>query len=290
MLWHPDHLCRRKVDDLHKALTGLPQERIPVLWMIIMSSGGELDSAYHMARLLQQRCDKLCAAIPRWAKSAATLLTLGCDEFVMHPLAELGPLDAQVEIIHSGTRRHASTLDALKSIEYLRTYSVDTFDRLMLLMNRRSDADNQAASAMAANALKTLVEPIFAQVDPVQMGEYSRALDLASRYGERLMKRPYAHLAPGERNAILRKLIEHYPAHSFVIDSDEARELRLNIRAPTPEEFRILEPCATIDHIEGESEERTLLLLPQVSDTNSAPLHPTGMPARPKDGTDEVRI
>ena len=62
----------------------------------------------------------------------------------MHPLAELGPLDAQVETVRGKQRTMRSTLDAIKSLDYLRTFAVDTFDRAMLLMARKSDADNEA--------------------------------------------------------------------------------------------------------------------------------------------------
>ena len=44
--------------------------------------------------------EKLTFIIPRWAKSAATLLVCGGDEILMTPVAELGPLDPQITVMN----------------------------------------------------------------------------------------------------------------------------------------------------------------------------------------------
>ena len=50
----------------------------------------------------------------------------------------------------------------------------------------------------------------------MRVGEYDRAMRIASEYATRLGK---ANLKDGA----LRRLVEGYPAHGFVIDKKEAR-------------------------------------------------------------------
>ena len=64
--------------------------------LIVDSPGGEGRSAYSLARLLQRHCDGWTAVVPRYAKSAATLLVMGADRIYMGRDAELGPLDAEL--------------------------------------------------------------------------------------------------------------------------------------------------------------------------------------------------
>jgi hypothetical protein len=243
--WREASIERSDAEDVYALLDSLP-EQVDHIWLILSSSGGSLDAAYQVGRLLQARAKKVTAVIPRWAKSAATLVTLGCDEVVMHPLAELGPLDAQVETQRNGQTLMISTLDAVRANDYLRTYAVDTFDKLMHLINQRAPLTTyEAGVSMAAHVLEPLVKPMFAKVDPVQLGEHDRALSLATEYGRRLMRRSYSAVPEEERNRMLTKLVKGYAAHSFVIDLQEASGLGLNVRPPTPEERELLNDCTT---------------------------------------------
>ena len=67
------------------------------LVVILDSSGGDIDAAYNLAQLFRRYAPKyLEFVIPRWAKSAATLLACSGDLISMTPVAELGPLDPQI--------------------------------------------------------------------------------------------------------------------------------------------------------------------------------------------------
>ncbi len=64
--------------------------------MVIHSSGGQIEPAY----LISKTCKRLSkskfnVSIPRQAKSAATLISLGATEIHMGLLSELGPIDPQ---------------------------------------------------------------------------------------------------------------------------------------------------------------------------------------------------
>src|SRR5829696_2620772 len=64
--------------------------------LIIDSLGGDAKSAYQLATLFRRYCGGFVAVVPRYAKSAASLLTIGADEIILGRCAELGPLDTQI--------------------------------------------------------------------------------------------------------------------------------------------------------------------------------------------------
>ncbi len=85
-------LVDKVFDDLRKEKYG--GEKLDV---IVHSSGGSIDAAYNLARLFRRYGkERLTFVVPRWAKSAATLLVCAGDEILMTPVAELGPLDPQI--------------------------------------------------------------------------------------------------------------------------------------------------------------------------------------------------
>ncbi len=60
-----------------------PREQNEIdIW--IESPGGDAHAAYKLILDLRQRCKRLRAVIPDYAKSAATLLALGVDEIYMN--------------------------------------------------------------------------------------------------------------------------------------------------------------------------------------------------------------
>ena len=64
--------------------------------LLLRSNGGDAATAYKLANLFTKHCGHFVSLIPNYAKSAATLLTLGSKRIVLGTYAELGPLDIQV--------------------------------------------------------------------------------------------------------------------------------------------------------------------------------------------------
>ncbi|MFP2960512.1 SDH family Clp fold serine proteinase [Myxococcus sp. 1LA] len=216
------------------------------LWVMLNSVGGDLNGAYQIARRLQSTAKTVRVVIPRMAKSAATLITLGCHEVVMHPLAELGPIDTQTDVLRAGKRMMRSTLDVMRSIEYLREFAMNSYVRVAkFLVDYSATTPYQLpieqATPSAATVMNALVEPIFSQIDPIQMAECYRLLDVSREYGRRLMSVSYTTMAEGKREDLLSKMAEGYPAHGFIIDFKEAEELGLRSREATPDERTLLD-------------------------------------------------
>jgi hypothetical protein len=89
--------------------------------LLIHSGGGDADATFHIAIMFQEGVGKgkLTAIIPRWAKSAATLLACGCDKIALDLPSELGPIDPQIEDPSTGMWVSVSSIPT--TIEFLKT-------------------------------------------------------------------------------------------------------------------------------------------------------------------------
>jgi hypothetical protein len=185
--------------------------------LLIESPGGLPDFAYRIARLFQRRAARFTVVVPQYAKSAATLLALGADDLILGRDAELGPLDLQ--IFDPREERYDSALNTVQSLERLSAYSLPVVDQLMLLLMRRLAKRSDVLLPQALNYVASLMKPLLDKVDTVDYSRKSRDLKVTEEYAARLMRRAYG-FAKGKE--IARSLVENYPAHGFVIDTDEA--------------------------------------------------------------------
>ena len=179
-------------DKLFQALKVIdPNKRNNVL-LIIESGGGDPRSGYQISKLCREwSADKFIVAVPRHAKSAATLIALGADQVHMGPLGELGPVDPQF--------RGVSGLAIQDSIATI-TQCVN-------------DNPGESGAKMWAEYLRS-------QFKFDQLGRNQRATESLVQYAERLLvagksDRPRA-------NEIANRLVHDYKDHGFVIDSEEA--------------------------------------------------------------------
>ena len=65
---------------------------VPQLDIVLHSGGGVLDAAIHLTEILRSYSENLNFIVPRYAKSAATLVALSGDGLFMDKPSELGPL------------------------------------------------------------------------------------------------------------------------------------------------------------------------------------------------------
>jgi hypothetical protein len=76
----------------------------------------------------------------------------------------------------------------------------------------------------------------MAQIDPMHVGEVSRAMKIGKEYGDRLTK-----ASKNLQEGALGRLVDDYPSHGFVIDRKEAAQLFVRVRETTPEESSLLQ-------------------------------------------------
>jgi ATP-dependent protease ClpP protease subunit len=97
----PDSLGPNIVDDIYEQLrSGGYKRDSECLIVVIDSGGGDINSAYNLALLFRRYAKSLHFIVPRWAKSAATLLVCSGDQISMTPVAELGPVDPQITVFN----------------------------------------------------------------------------------------------------------------------------------------------------------------------------------------------
>jgi hypothetical protein len=214
----------------------LPTERIA---LVIDSNGGMAEDAYEVAKVLQRHCGGFVAVIPRHAKSAATLLSLGADEIMLGKFGELGPLDVQYP--DPEREEWISGLDEVQALERLQAFVMSALDQLMLTLCARTSRKVGTMLPHATQLVTEMTRPLFEHIDVFRYSQMSRALKVGEEYARRLLSRRFAK---AEATEIARKLVENYPTHSFVIDIDEAKDIGLQLVAPSDEQESLLDAIA----------------------------------------------
>lgn len=209
---------------------------------ILCTNGGDPNAGYRIARCLQQKYKKFTICIGGACKSAGTLITVGAHEIVMSDHGEMGPLDVQVgkkdELWETD-----SGLTVLSAIKALEEKSFDLFESCFLNLKSRSGGriTLKTATEMASKLAIGTIAPIVAQIDPMHVGEVSRAMNIGLEYGRRLSK-----VSKNSDSETLQKLANSYPSHGFVIDREEAKSMFENVREPTDKEIELLELLGSV--------------------------------------------
>jgi ClpP class serine protease len=180
------------------------------LGVVLFSGGGDIDEAYLLATYLQGIVREwLVTYVPRYVKSAGTLLALAGDEVVMLPIAELGPIDPV--IYDSKTGRYIPLQSILEILDLL----------------SRKDIS------------KEVINAILERVPVIELGDYKRAVE---HNAELCMKILTNRMLKGDINKareIAEKLVS-FKQHSAAITVRDAKELGLNVREAKAEEVEYL--------------------------------------------------
>lgn len=178
--------------------------------VFIHSGGGDIHTAYKLAKLCQKRFKDVKALVPEFAKSAATLLAIGCHGLELSPIAELGPLDPMINFEDGSQYPAFAIRDSPKVLE-----------------KEIEECKDEKVRKLKA---EHILGPIAAKIDPYVLSEMSDIPSLAIAYGKKLL----TAIGYGEEVAerILRRLTYErgHPSHGYVIDVDEAREIGLNAK------------------------------------------------------------
>ncbi len=102
-----------------KQISEIPSE-IDSIDLMVISYGGDPTVAYRIVNLLRERFKKFGVLLPYTAYSAATLISLGADEIVMHPFANLGPVDPQLSYKHQDKEIHFGSEDLRNFLDFVK--------------------------------------------------------------------------------------------------------------------------------------------------------------------------
>jgi len=194
--------------------------------LVLATPGGDPNAGFRIARALQHAYGQFELLVPRYCKSAGTLIAVGASHLYLADMSELGPLDIQVKK-HDELIGRNSGLDIIAALDYLRDQSMRSFQKHCTELVVDAGLSTKAASDIAARLTLGLLEPIAGQIDPMKLAEMQRAMAIAYQYGQRLNEQSNNLRAGG-----LEMLVTGYPSHGFVIDRREAKTLFLRVSKP----------------------------------------------------------
>lgn len=186
--------------------------------LVLDSPGGQADAAYRIARLLQRSTSSFSVAVPGWAKSAATLLSLGAQRVYMGSCAEFGPLD--VQLFTHEREEWSSALDEVQSLDRITEAAITQADQAMLFLLARTGKKMETLLPYALDFAAKLQAPMVDKIDTIHYTQQSRMLKVAEDYAIRLMT---PREGADKAKDVANRLVNAYPEHGFVIDKQEAR-------------------------------------------------------------------
>lgn len=184
--------------------------------IIIESGGGDADAAYHIAIVLDDHFKgTIRYIIPRFAKSAATLMVCGGNKIVMGETSELGPLDPQI-MQNDGSYISAKAVQS--TLELIKKYL--------------SEGDKYGLE---------LATILSSRLNPLILGQYESTLKIAQEYQEELL-----HLRMFKNEEEVKTIVEKfaigYTHHSRVINCKEAKKIfgedKVEMMASDSEEWK----------------------------------------------------
>ena len=188
--------------------------------VIIDSFGGDADAAYHMAKLIDGHFKgNIKYVVPRFAKSAATLMVCGGNKIVMGETSELGPLDPQI-------RQDDGSYISAKAVQA-------TLELIKKHLNKEDKHGLELATILAS------------RINPLVLGQYESSIDIAKEYQrELLMMRMLKSKKKTDVDKIVERFATGYTHHSRVITCVEAKDIlgedNIEILASNSQEWNLL--------------------------------------------------
>lgn len=184
--------------------------------LLIVSGGGDPMVAWRTISMLREKVDEISVLVPYAAYSAATLLALGADDIIMHPFANLGPIDPQIESQRKGKDGN---------IEAIHFGSEDMEGFLDFARNKVGISDQ-------ANMLEVF-KLFCAEAGPIPIGIATRSSQLSVQLGIKLLQtRKRMDRDDRKAKAIVDRLNKKYFNHGYALSRREAKEIGLKVIYP----------------------------------------------------------
>lgn len=227
---------QRPLDDTLIELVRSRRRRDNVL-LLLVTTGGDADAAYRMARCLQEHYKRFTFLCSGFCKSAGTLVAVGAHELVIAECGELGPLDVQMTKTDE-LMQVQSGLTVTTALTTLHKQAYSAFEHFFLQTVRRGgySISTRTATHIAVQLATGLLAPMYEHIDPMHVGEAGRALQIAVKYGQ-LLQAESGNL----KADALQRLSTGFPSHGFVIDRAQAEDLFHNVRRPTSNERALID-------------------------------------------------
>jgi ClpP class serine protease len=177
-------------------------------YLMLTSPGGDPNAAEKLLLMCRKRfTDGFYVIVPNYAKSAGTMIALGSDKILMGYLAELGPIDPQLQIGPMPGR----SLPARSFIDGL---------------------DNIRAKIKDGGDPVQMYIPMLSQIRPELIAICQSAIDDSKSFAEKWLKQHMLKNDHSQAEKVAKWLSEgqKYKSHGKIIDYSEAKDvLKLNV-------------------------------------------------------------
>lgn len=231
----------------------LPTKPMEKLDIFLCSNGGSGAVPWRLVSLFREYSKSFGVLIPYRAYSAASLLALGADEILMHPFAELGPIDPTVSNDfnptdpRTGARMGISVEDVTAYVNFIKsTVGITHEDELI-------------------RAVEVLAEKIH----PLALGNVERFLSQSRMIARKILRTHMKDDDDHTINEIVENMASKLYFHGHPINRHEAKhDLRLKVTIDlTPE----LESSIWDLYKEYEDEFENLSVFSPAGDLSSLP-------------------
>lgn len=201
-------------------LLAFPQRPIEKIDIYLCSNGGQGVVPWRLISLLREFAKKIGVLIPYRAYSAATMLALGADEIVMHPFAEMGPIDPTVSNDYNPVDEFTKQRLGI-SVEDVKAYIGFVKDSVGI------KHDDELIKA---------VEILANKVHPLALGNVERFVAQSRMIARKIL---LTHMTEDKSKHEIDETIETLASklyfHGHPINRKEAKdELRLKVTHPDP--------------------------------------------------------
>jgi len=186
--------------------------------VILDSGGGSVDAAFNISLLFRQFApERLCFIIPRWAKSAATLLACSGDEILMTPPAELGPLDPQITEMNPLEKR-------------VEQFSPLHIESTLELIREEFEKGHEKLATGLLNRLQF----------PLTLGSFRKSLGISKEYMCELLSTRMLNGEKEKSKAIAERFTKGFVDHSYCIKLGEVLKIGLKAGELTGDQLDIV--------------------------------------------------
>jgi len=199
----------------------LPERPVQKIDIFICSNGGNGTVPWRIISLLREYAATVGAILPYRAYSAATMLALGADEIVMHPFAEMGPIDPTVTNEYNPIDPQTNQRTGI-SVEDVKAYVSFIKDTVGI---RHEDE------------LIRAIEILSEKVHPLALGNVERFISQSRMIARKIL---LTHMSEETSKHKIDEIIETLASklyfHGHPINRKEAKDLGLQVAEnPQPE-------------------------------------------------------
>lgn len=178
-------------------------------YLMINSPGGDANAAEKLLMMCRRRfTEEFNVIVPDYAKSAATLIALGSDKILMGYLAELGPIDPQLQTSPMPRGEVIPARSFIDGLDIIRKKIKDDGDPVEMYLS------------------------MLAQIRPEVLAICQRSIDDSKALAEKWLKNYMLKDNHTQATLVAEWLStgEKYKSHGKVIDYEEAKNvLKLNV-------------------------------------------------------------